>query len=451
MAKKRYVVTFKDTVAGSDYAAEVLSVDSKRVKDGVELLAAEKAGAESEVAHFQEIGACVASLSDAEYKRLNADKRVVEVVEDFEVHALGCRSTMSDGDQDAYQQGYHDALNDLLQANQKSAPQGCRHNPFGSPAKPRFICPPGSRPVFRCEPVGSEPPDGDEPQPISWNIEMVRASAVWERVTGRDVKVAIIDTGIEDDHADLTVSGGASFVEGVAHWDDDQGHGTHCAGITAARNNRTGVVGVAPECELYAVKVLGGDGSGQLSWVLGGMGWAQRNGMQVVSMSLGSNVDQPDAECVVAYQRAAQQLIDADCIVIAAAGNSGRQRNPWVGNPARCGGFMAVAAVDRDKQLASFSSNGPESLGPLQGVEIAAPGVGVNSTYRGGGYRELSGTSMACPHVSGAAALLKELHPTWTPDRIRSRLKDTAVDLGAPGNDPQHGSGLLDCYRAVFG
>ena len=448
MAKKRYIITFKECTTGRDYAADVLAIDAKHVQDGVNLLAAETAPAESEVAHFEEIGACVATLSDTDYKRVYNDKRVVEVVEDFEVFALGCCNTTAESDRNAYQEGYQDAVNDLLQALQQAAPMDRLRSPFGSSANPRFFCPSGSRLVIRCEPIDQ---GGDELQKLPWNIEMVRANDVWDRVTGKDVKVAIVDTGIDEDHPDLTVSGGASFVEAVGHWDDDHGHGTHCAGIAGARNNTTGVIGVAPECSLYAVKVLSGRGSGQLSWILGGMGWAQRNGMQVVSMSLGSNVNTPDADCVVAYQRAAQQLIDAGCIVIAAAGNNGRESNPWVGNPARCSAFMAVAAVDRDRQLASFSSRGPETLGPLQGVEISAPGVSINSTFRGGGYRELSGTSMACPHVSGAAALLKQLHPTWTPDRIRSRLKETAADLGVPGNDPEHGAGLLDCHRAVFG
>jgi subtilisin family serine protease len=168
-------------------------------------------------------------------------------------------------------------------------------------------------------------------------------------------------------------------------------------------------------------------------------------------MSLGSDVSDPDAECILAYQRAAQQLIDNGCIVVAAAGNAGRRTNHWVGQPARCQGYMAVAAVDKNEKLADFSSNGPDTLCPECGVEIAAPGVSINSTWNDGKYKAISGTSMACPHVSGAAALLKEQHPTWDPARIRATLKSTARDLGAPGNDPMFGAGLLDCHKAVFG
>jgi subtilisin len=287
---------------------------------------------------------------------------------------------------------------------------------------------------------------------VPWNIKMVGADRVWDRVTGAGVKVAVLDTGIDENHPDLTVSGGASMVPGNTSWDDDQGHGTHCGGIIGARNNKAGVVGVAPNSKLYAVKVLNQAGTGYLSWILAGMGWAENNGMDVASMSLGSNVDKPDAPCTLAYQRAAERLTRAGCITVAAAGNNGRDPvNPWVGNPARCAGFMAVAAVDRNKDLAAFSSRGPSSLCNNCGVEIAAPGVSINSTVRGGGYGIKSGTSMACPHVSGAAALLKELHPTWGPATIRARLRATADDLGAPGNDVNFGSGLLNCYRAVFG
>ena len=112
---------------------------------------------------------------------------------------------------------------------------------------------------------------------------------------------------------------------------------------------------------------------------------------------------------------------------------------------------MAVASVDRNRRIAGSSSRGPDTLGPESGIEISAPGVSINSTVPGGGYGVKSGTSMACPHVSGAAALLKQQHPTWTPARIRARLRDTASDLGVPGADPTFGSGLLDCQRAVFG
>lgn len=450
MSKNRYIITFDKPDANERYAAKILSVDSKRIKDGVELMASAEPLKESEVMHLQELGVAVATLTETECKHLQDDPKVLAIEEDYTVYALGKQGKHCCGSykaliQQAYQEGYRQGMADGLSLDKFSNSQQLEND--------RPSCPPGSQ-LMCCSPAIQAPAPSPNipPQPIPWNIQLVRANEVWKRVTGSGVKLAIIDTGIADDHPDLSVFDGASFVEGVANWNDDNGHGTHCAGIAGARFNSIGVVGVAPQSELYAVKVLNGDGSGQLSWILAGMGWAQRNDINVASMSLGSPVNSPDALCTVAYQRAAENLNDAGCIVVAAAGNSGRDDSRrWVGNPARCPGFMAVAAVDRNRELADFSSRGPADLGALRGIEISAPGVSVNSTYIGGGYRELSGTSMACPHVSGAAALLKELHPSWTPERIRSRLKTTASDLGAPGNDEQFGSGLLDCFRAVFG
>jgi subtilisin len=485
-AKKKYIVTFKEEAAKPDVAMKVFGVTKKNVKDGLTFMATDAIPAETDIIHFEDIGASALTLSDEQVDSIKSDNRVAEVVEDFEVFALGCcddsdemESAANPGDlyqdwasaeapdDDPYLSGYQQALMDVYYGGQGgNAPQSSLYTPFPpnpfppQPIPPRPIpfppfptppfpirCPPGYRRVGnRCIPIFIPPR-----QPIPWNISMVKANNVWQRVTGRGVKVAIIDTGIDNNHPDLSVSGGASFVPGVASWDDDQGHGTHCAGIVGARNNFTGVVGVAPRCSLYAVKVLNSQGSGQFSWILAGMTWAANNRMHVASMSLGSEVSNSNVACILAYQRAAQTLINRGCLVVAAAGNSGGKSNPWVGQPARCPGFMAVAAVDQNQRLASFSSRGPANLCPECGVEISAPGVGIRSTVPGGNYRSMSGTSMACPHVSGAAALLKELHPTWSPAQIRSRLKVTATDLGAPGRDPGFGVGLLNCHKAVFG
>jgi subtilisin len=464
---KRYIVTFKEETVKRSAAASVFNVGMRSVKDGIRSLKSERPIREADILHFEDIGTSVLPLTEQEVEDLRHDDRVAEVQEDITVYALGFEAEETGGeeagDYEAYLAGYQQALADLYGSAEPTPPAPSPFptpmpkpplpfppGPAPAPAPPILKpCPPGWRRVWRCEPPLPPPPPPALPPP--WNIKMVKADQVWQRVTGEGVKVAIIDTGIDEDHPDLSVSGGASFVPGVASWDDDQGHGTHCAGIVGARHNQVGIVGVAPRSSLYAVKVLSASGSGQLSWILAGMGWAEQNGMDVASMSLGSNVNGPDVACILAYQRAAERLINAGCTVVAAAGNAGRTSTPWVGQPARCAGFMAVAAVDQNRNLASFSSRGPASLCAECGVEIAAPGVSVRSTYPGGDYRSLSGTSMACPHVAGAAALLKELRPTWSPAQIRARLKATASDIGAPGNDPSFGAGLLDCHRAVFG
>jgi subtilisin len=464
---KRYIVSFEDEKTTVNAAAQVLSVPKKKITDGVRALIEDIAPKEDAILHFEGIGSSVVALSEDDAERLRHDDRVAQVNEDIEVFALSrhiCGQTeapefwnahprvdqLHAGQDQVFEAGYAQAIADMLRYG--AAESGIR----STGPKSQAGCPPNSQPFcfswfgFRycfCIPSTTPPQD----QKIPWNIQMVRADSVWDRVTGAGVRVAVIDTGIDNDHPDLSVKGGASFVPGVGPWNDDQGHGTHCAGIVGARNNRLGVVGVAPGCELYAVKVLNRRGSGQLSWILAGMGWAAENKMNVASMSLGSNVDDPDVDCLIAYQRAARELHDVGCIVVAASGNNGRESNPWVGQPARCPAYMAVAAVDSDRNLADFSSRGPSSLCAECGVEISAPGVSVRSTTVGGGYGEKSGTSMACPHVAGAAALLLEQHPTWTPARVRERLTSTAQDLGAPGADPGTGAGLLDCHSAVFG
>lgn len=452
---KRYIVTFVDEEVTTTAAAKALQVPKSRMLESKGMLASDAEEDPRKVLHFEEIGAVAATLSAKEAEDLTKDPKVAEVVEDFEVFAL-------DGHDHGDEAEVAAARGPILRPTAYWAdegPQEIRADESG-PVDAAATCPPGHRrvcfklapwfpPLCFCLPVTPPPPPK---QPIPWNITMVRADRVWGRVTGRGVKVAVLDTGIDENHPDLSVKGGVSMVPGNTSWDDDQGHGTHCAGIIGARNNPAGVVGVAPESDLYAVKVLNDRGSGYLSWILAGMGWAEQQRMDVASMSLGSNVSSPDAACTLAYQRAAERLSRAGCITIAAAGNNGRDPvNPWVGNPARCAGFMAVAAVDRNKDLAAFSSRGPSSLCSLCGVEISAPGVSINSTVRGGGYGIKSGTSMACPHVAGAAALLKELHPTWSPSTIRARLRATADDLGVPGNDVEYGAGLLNCYRAVYG
>lgn len=469
---KRFIVTFVKEQVTTAAAARTMGMSKTRFRSGPSLLESEADLDEMDILHFEEIGAAVATMSEEEAEDLREKAAVAEVVEDFEVFALGDDPTRPDISVDpnnppavpGYPQAYwaDEVAAEALDSVEGTCRPGTRRvcirlSPWTAPicfCLPMWGSPPRPTPPTPPPPSPPAPPPPTPPPPtqaIPWNISMVGADRVWGRVTGSGVKVAILDTGIDDDHPDLSVSGGVSMVPTTTSWDDDHGHGTHCAGIVGARHNAAGVVGVAPQAELYAVKVLDGNGSGRLSWILAGMGWAESNGMAVASMSLGSNVNSPDAPCVLAYQRAAERLERAGCLVVAAAGNNGRDPvNPWVGSPGRCPGFMAVAAIDSSRNLASFSSRGPGSLCNDCGVEISAPGVSISSTVPGGGLGIKSGTSMACPHVSGAAALLKELHPSWTPARIRARLRATAQDLGAPGNDPGFGSGLLDCYAAVY-
>ncbi|UOG76569.1 S8 family peptidase [Hymenobacter tibetensis] len=461
-SSQRYIVTYADQNISSGSAAEVLNITADRVQDGVSLLESDQPLTASEVLHFDGLGSSSLVLTTAEVENLKHDQRVVAVEPDLEVHILGGDAAAMNGhalngngspdlydteeslfDQPqqslftqgpGFQAGYQQAITDLharMLEQMNSMFQSAATN-SGSP-----VLTPPRLPLTPVKPV--LPPIVWPPliqQPIPWNIKMVKAPQAWPRTKGADVRVAVLDTGIAN-HSDLTISGGASFVPGVTSYNDGHGHGTHCAGVIGARNNALGVVGVAPLCKIYAVKVLNDAGSGQLSWILAGMAWARTNGMQVVSMSLGSN-----SGPVAAYTVAVQQLLAAGCVVVAAAGNTGGP----VGAPANSPGVIAVAAVDQNKVVAPFSSRG----GNGNQVTISAPGVSVNSTYLNNGFKPMSGTSMACPHVAGGAALLKARYPAWTPTAIMNRLKSTAADLGVPGNDIVYGVGLLDCDAATM-
>lgn len=281
-------------------------------------------------------------------------------------------------------------------------------------------------------------------QSLPWGVDRIDAEAVWPLGNSADpVKVAIIDTGISKDHPDLkdNIKGGYNAINPAKSWNDDNGHGSHVAGIAAALNNTIGVVGAAPLADLYAVKVLNRNGSGFLSDVIEGIQWAVASGMQVINMSLGSSSD------VQSMHDAVIGAYNAGVVVVAAAGNSGGA----VSYPAAYPEVIAVSATDQNNNLASFSSRGPE-------VDLAAPGVSIYSTYKGTGYATLSGTSMAAPHVAGAAALVlntpvgaydADADGVWDPAEVKNKLQSTATDLGDVGLDNLYGYGLVNAYQAV--
>lgn len=275
-------------------------------------------------------------------------------------------------------------------------------------------------------------------QQVPWGISRIEANKVHSQkgIKGAGVKVGVVDTGIDLHHTDLKVYGGASFV--TPTYQDDNGHGTHVSGTIAALDNTIGVIGVAPAAQLYAVKVLDSSGSGYYSDVAAGIEWCIDNKMHIISMSLGGSSpnDLLQSAVVRAYQ--------AGILLVAAAGNSGNSGGTGdnVGYPAKYSEVIAVAATNSSDQRAYFSSTGPA-------VELAAPGVDVLSTYLNSGYKTLNGTSMATPHVSGLAALVKSANPTLTNVAIRKRLTDTAIDLGASGRDPLFGYGLILATAAV--
>ena len=229
-----------------------------------------------------------------------------------------------------------------------------------------------------------------------------------------DVDVAVIDTGIQANHPDLNVAGGYNCTSRKTNaWSDGNGHGTHVAGTAAAKDNGVGAVGVAPGARLWAVKVLGNNGSGYLSWVICGIDWVTKNAgtIDVANMSLGGEFTS------TALNDAIAKSVASGVTYAVAAGNSNKDaasfspaNHPDVlavsavaDSDGRCGSLGAATSYGSDDTRASFSNFGST-------VDIAAPGVSVYSTYKGGGYASLSGTSMASPHVAGAAALYVASH-----------------------------------------
>lgn len=271
-------------------------------------------------------------------------------------------------------------------------------------------------------------------QQITWGISRVNASFTWNNSTGKNVKIAVLDTGIGNSHPDLIVSGGINLIGKSKNnkWNDDNGHGTHVAGIIAARNNSIGVIGVAPDAQLYAVKVLDAYGNGYVSDIIEGIDWAVQNNMDIVSMSFGT----------MTYSQALNDATDnaykAGVLLVAAAGNSGDGdlNTDNVLYPAKFDSVIAVSAIDYNNITPVWSSDGAE-------IELAAPGVNIYSTWLDGGYFNNSGTSMAAPFVSGVAALVKSKNLSMAPQEIRSLLAYNAVDLGDPDRDRIYGFGLV--------
>ncbi|WP_431802784.1 S8 family peptidase [Halobacillus andaensis] len=253
--------------------------------------------------------------------------------------------------------------------------------------------------------------------------------------SGSGVKVAVLDSGIEADHEDLDVAGGESFVsEEPDPYNDQNGHGTHVAGTVAGVDNDLGVLGTAPESDLYAVKVLNGEGSGSYSDIAAGIEWAIDNDMDVINMSLGGSIGSSTLE------QAVDNADDSGILVVAAAGNEG-SFGPFntIGYPAKYDSAMAVGAVDGDNNVASFSSRGEE-------LEVMAPGVDVLSSVPGDSYEEFDGTSMASPHVAGVAALVLADDLSLSNDEVRTILNETATPLG---DSFDYGNGLVNAEEAV--
>jgi len=288
------------------------------------------------------------------------------------------------------------------------------------------------------------PPPQPDQEPLPWGIEQIGAVAAWDITRGPGIGVAILDSGIDTDHPDLeaNIRGGVNTINPRKSYEDDLGHGTHVAGTIAAVDDEFGVVGVAPNAHLFAVKVLNRRGIGFLSDIIEGLQWTidnkdiGDNNIRVINMSLGGGGN-------LSYHDAIIRTYEAGITIVAAAGNDGLPDS--VNYPAAYPETIAVSATDKKNELADWSSRGPE-------VDLAAPGVNIPSTWLGGGYHDGNGTSMATPHVAGTAALViatwSDTNPgvVMNPDVVKAWLKAKACPLGDPD---LYGAGLVDAEAAV--
>lgn len=272
-----------------------------------------------------------------------------------------------------------------------------------------------------------------------WALPKIGAEQAWDLTTGGPIVIAMLDTGISPTHPDLLgrLVPGKNFISVGAEPLDDNGHGTFTAGIAAASgNNGIGVAGMSWGARLMPVKILDQDGRGPVSAFAEGIRFAVDSGARIVNVSAGIPVPSQTMEAAVSY------ALGQRVAVVAASGNVADGVQNY---PAAYPGVIAVAASTQTDGIADFSSYGSY-------VTIAAPGVGIVSTYsrRGDTYAQLSGTSASAPFVSGTIALMLSLKSgDLTPRAIREILKATAVDILTPGFDPKSGFGRLDSFHAA--
>ena len=303
-----------------------------------------------------------------------------------------------------------------------------------------------------------------------WGIDKIKASDAWNSTNsslpngfkGQGIKVAVIDTGIDNSHPDFSgrITAGVSCVDYqnngyTNNYFDKIGHGTHVAGIIAANDNSIGCIGVASQVQLYIAKVFDLNNIGQPIGgsdfdVAAAIRWAVENEVDIINMSLGSDMGSYN------LYLACEEAVEAGILLVASAGNEALQGN-MASFPAAYGIVIGVGATDQSNNRANFSNYGGY-------VDVVAPGDGIYSTFpsetcdnnhydladvakghinNDRGYHSMSGTSMAAPYVSGYLALLKNQFPNLTAAQLRQKMEGFALDLGDPGKDNYYGHGLV--------
>lgn len=251
---------------------------------------------------------------------------------------------------------------------------------------------------------------------IPWGVKLIQAPLAWNRTTGYRVKVGVIDTGVDFGHPDLrhSLERGINLLHRMALPQDDNGHGTHISGTIAAANELQGMIGVAPRATIYPIKAFDHNGSAFVSDIILGIEWCVRNQINVVNMSFGMKTRSRSLLNAVNY------AYRSGVLIVASSGNDGRIGD--IDYPARYNQTIAVGATNRQRKIASFTNRS-------RLVDIFAPGDQIASAWLRGKHREMSGTSMATSHVTGAVALLLALKPNLTPAQIKTIIKKSAKPL----------------------
>jgi subtilisin len=266
---------------------------------------------------------------------------------------------------------------------------------------------------------------------IPWGIRHIQAPLAWKAATGQEIRIGVIDTGVDFSHPDLrdSIAGGINLIHRHLPPLDDNGHGTHISGTIAAGAGQ-GMSGVAPHAKLYAVKAFDHNGTSFVTDIVKGIDWCVSHGIHIINMSFGMKSYSPSLETAV--RNAAKEGV----VIIASSGNEGKKG--IIDYPARFPNTIAVGATGRNGKIAGFTNRSTQ-------IDIYAPGERIVSTWLNGKYQELSGTSMATSHVSGVAALMMALKPGISLSMLLSGLQRSAMPISSTARK----SGFLGEINAI--
>lgn len=272
-------------------------------------------------------------------------------------------------------------------------------------------------------------------QKNDWGINFLNIPFIQKnhKLTGKNISIAILDTGIDMNHEDLNIRRSISFIEGTNGYDDESSHGTHISGIIGAKDNKIGIIGVAPSSQIYSLKVLDAKENGKYSNIIQAIEWSIKNNIKIISMSFGG-YQKSDA-----LETAINKAHEKNIILISSSGNTGFFDEDTITYPAKYKNVISVGAINSQKERWFASSQGNK-------IDIMAPGEKILSTSPKQKYEIKSGTSMAAAYVTGSISLLLEKKPTLTNIEVENILKKTATPIGIPF---EYGNGLINIEKAI--